>query len=81
MTIEEAEKIEEILNRYRKLQKLACDFQDVTHLVDEFTITTKNGSITIPKENHSCFGNSVLFEIDVMFGDWLDKIEAELNEL
>lgn len=81
MSIEEAEKVAELLNKHKELFKMACDYQELIHGANEFTITTKKGSITISSEGHSSFGNRVLFDIDVLFGGYLDKFEAELKEL
>lgn len=81
LSIEEAEKVAELLSRHKELFKQACDYQDIIQGAGEFTITTKNGSVTISSEGHSSFGNRVLFDIDVLFGEFLDKIEAELKEL
>lgn len=81
MTIEEATKIQEIMNRYQAFQKEVYAFEDlISGRIDEFTITTKNGSMTIPSEGIDSFGNHVLHEMHSHFGEHLDKIASELQE-
>lgn len=81
MTIEEATKIQDIMNRYQNFQKEVYAFDDlISGSIDEFTITTKNGSMTIPSKGIESFGNTVLHEMHTIFGEHLDKIASELQE-
>lgn len=82
MTIEEATKIQDIMNRYQAFQQELYAFDDlISGSIDEFTITTKNGSMTIPSKGIKSFGNAVLHEIHSRFGEQLDEIASELQDV